>query len=45
MCMSWRNMPPKRSNYETDEEYDEATEDYQDAMESYYEEKRERERD
>ena len=38
-------MPPKRSNYETDEEYDEATEDYQDAMESYYEEKRERERD
>lgn len=38
-------MPPKRSNYETDEEYDEAIEDYQDAMESYYEEKRERERD
>jgi hypothetical protein len=38
--MSWRNTPPKRSNYESDEEYDEAVDFYHDALEAYYEDKR-----
>lgn len=40
--MNWRQNPPKRKDYQTDEEYDEAVEFYYDAMESDYEEKRDR---
>jgi hypothetical protein len=38
--MSWRNTPPKRSNYETEEEYDEAIDSYYDALEAEYESRR-----
>ena len=38
--MNWINRPPRRGNYETEEEYLEALGDYQDAAEAYYEEKR-----
>lgn len=38
--MNWKNNPPKRSCFETEEEYLEALNNYQDALESYYEEAR-----
>lgn len=38
--MNWRKHPPKRKDYQTDEEYDEAVDFYYDAMEADYEEKR-----
>ena len=38
--MNWRNNPPKRSNYETEEEYNEAVDNFWDAIESDYEERR-----
>lgn len=38
--MSWRNTPPRRSDYETEEEYDYEVGRYEDAMEAEAEEKR-----
>ena len=36
--MSWRNRPPRRSDYETVEEYEEAVDDFYAALEAEYEE-------
>lgn len=38
--MSWRNRPPRPSDFETVEEYDEAVEAFYDALEAEYEERR-----
>lgn len=38
--MSWRNRPPRPSDYETVEEYDEAVEAFYDALEAEYDERR-----
>lgn len=40
--MSWRNTPPKRSDYDSNEEYDEALDFFYDAIEADYEERRNR---
>lgn len=40
--MNWRYTPPKRWDYETEEEYREALSDYYDALESDAEERRDR---
>lgn len=37
--MGWRNRPPRPSEYETAEEYDEALEAFYDALEAEYEER------
>ena len=37
--MGWRNNPPIRSDYETDEEYEDAADAFLDAIEAYYEER------
>ena len=38
--MNWRNNPPKRSSFETEEEYDEAMDSFMDAIEIDYEDRR-----
>lgn len=40
--MSWRNRPPQRSDYDTQEEYEEAYERYYEAMEADFEERLEK---
>ena len=41
--MNWRNNPPKRNRYETEEEYQDAVDAYVDALEADYEERKNRE--
>jgi hypothetical protein len=38
--MNWRNRPPQKTDYETEEEYNEALECYYYALEAMYEERR-----
>lgn len=38
--MSWRSTPPRRSNYETEEDYADAVDSFYDAIEADYEERR-----
>ena len=38
--MNWRNTHPRKSDYETEEEYNDAVDSFYDAIESDYEEKR-----
>ena len=38
--MSWRNRPPKREDYETEEEFNNELDSFYDAMESDAEERR-----
>lgn len=40
--MSWRSRPPLRSDYETQEEYEEANDLYYEALEADFEERLER---
>lgn len=40
--MSWRNRPPQREDFDTQEEYDEANDAYYEALESDFEERLER---
>lgn len=38
--MNWRNMQPRREDYETKEEYDDALDEYYDAQAWEYEERK-----
>lgn len=38
--MCWLRRPPRKSDYETAEEYEDALNDYCDAAEAHYEEKK-----
>lgn len=38
--MNWRNNPPKWSDFETEEEYNEAVDNFWDAIEMDYEDRR-----
>lgn len=40
--MSWRSTPPQRSDYDSQEEYEEAFDAYYEAMEADFEERLER---
>lgn len=39
--MSWRGLPPVRSDYDTKEEYQKAFDAYLDALYDYYDDRRE----
>jgi hypothetical protein len=43
--MSWLSRPPRKSDYETAEEYEDALNAYCDAAEAHYEEKKFEEED
>lgn len=43
--MNWRNNPPLRYRYETQEEYEDALNNYVDALEADYEDRKNRESD
>ena len=43
--MNWRSTPPRRRDYETDEEYDEAVDLFYEALEADWEERYAKERE